>query len=135
MSKKGNPANLFGIRVQNVLLGQIEHPLTAIHAIDSEERLALQKLGQKSSIPLTHNQGASGRTEFAQTSHPRLLQGITESDGLEDAIPRRDGIEAHSAETSNATTGVRSTKSANAVRSSIPKERRFIPRSRDRGRF
>src|SRR4051794_1367706 len=102
---------------------QLQHSFAPIDAINFEQRLAPQERGEKSSIPLAHDQRATRRTDVIETGHARPLQRVSESDHLQRPIPRRDRIEAHKAITINAAIGVSRTKSASAVRWSTPKER------------
>ncbi len=119
MLKKRNAMNPIRIRSENVPSRQLEHSLTAIHAIDSDQRLALKKCCQKSSIPLTYDKCAARRTDVVETCDPSLLQRVPERDRFERAIPGRDGIEAHNAAQTSARTGVSRTRSASAVRWSV----------------
>ena len=128
MPKERNATNRTWVRLQNSLLRQIEHLLAAIHAIDSDQRSVLKKCAQKSSIPLTHDEGTARRTDLVETGDPRLLQCVPERDGFERPIPGRHSIEAHNSARMKPATGVSRTRSARAVRSSLPKERRFVNR-------
>ena len=126
--KKRHPAYLVGSGLQNPFPGQSEHSLAAIDAVDSDQWLAAKKRGEKSSIPLAHDQGAARGTDRIKTSNPGTLQGVPENDGFQRPVPRRDRIKAHNADAMSTTIGVSKTRSASAVRrSSLPSIRLSHP--------
>ena len=123
VSKKCDAPDFIGIPFQNLAPRQIEHSLAAVHAIDSDQRLALKKLGQKSPIPLAHDERPGRGADFAETCDPSLLQRAPERDRFQGPIPQGNGIEAHNIVTKRTTSGVRRTRSASAVRSSLVVEK------------
>src|ERR1041384_6146730 len=104
------------------LFRELEHPLASIDAINLKRGMRCEQFAQEPSVPLAHDESAPRRTDFAETSDARSLEGIPKCDCLQRPIPRRDGIEAHNATTISAITGVSRTRSASAVRSLVPKE-------------
>src|SRR2546421_10734852 len=82
--------------------------------------MPLKKRGEKSSVPLAHNQAAMWRTDHVETRDPGALQRVSESHCFQASVPRRDRIEAHSADATRTTIGVSKRRSARAVRRSSP---------------
>ena len=95
---------------------QLDHTLARFDAIDCRGGMRPNEFGKETSVPLAHDQDPARRMNFPDECSPRLLELIPESQRLEPAIMRRDAVEIHRREKKSAMSGVRSTRSARAVR-------------------
>ncbi len=104
----------------NTLFRQSQHPRACIEAIDLNVRISAKQLAEKPAIPLAHDQDPARRLDLAETGNATTLKIIPERDPLQSTVPGRDGVEAHAFVISSASKGVSRTRSARAVRRSVP---------------
>lgn len=95
---------------------QLQHSLARVDAIDLNSRMPPQQFAKKSSIPLACDERTSRGHDIAQARDTATLEIIAERDPLQRPIPGGDRVEAHAFVATNASSGVRRTRSAMAVR-------------------
>lgn len=121
-------ANLIGaIRLftLNSLARQLEHPFARVNAVNLHAWISPEQFAKEPPIPLAHYEGTARRLNFSETGHAGLLQRVPKRDLFQRQIPAPNGIETHKAIMSRRTIGVSRTRSASAVRASLP--RLFAP--------
>ena len=101
------------------VLGQTQHALARVHAIDLDAGMTPKQFAEESSIPLPDDERSPRCADLAETSDPGPLQGSAKSDRFQNPIRRRNGIEAHNAIAIIGTIGVSKTRSASAARRSV----------------
>lgn len=97
-------------------LSQPEHCAACLDTIHRGMRMQLNELGKKAAVPFPDDEDAIWRFHLAEESETSFLQLIPKNKRLEQTIDPRDAIKAHRQEKRSASSGVRRTRSASAVR-------------------